>query len=141
VVGVLLTVTPDDDYIPMFAVILLHQLFEGLALGARISPLEHTSPPKKLLMGLAFSGTCPTGMAIGIGVRRSFNGSDGNTLLTLGTMDALSAGVLAWVAFVELWSADWLHGDLRAPGWRKGAVAMLSLVLGAAGMSVLGKWA
>jgi zinc transporter 1/2/3 len=141
VVGVLLTVTPDNDYLPMFTVILLHQMFEGLALGARIEPLEDMTYLKKFFMGRAFSSTCPSGMAIGIAVRRSFNANDRNTVLTLGTMNALSAGVLAWVGFVELWSADWLHGDLRLPGRTKGIVAMVSLLLGATLMSVLGKWA
>ena len=124
----------------MFAVILLHQMFEGLALGARIETLDFMSYTKKVLMGIVFSSTCPTGMGIGIGVRHSFNGNQKSTVLGLGTLYALGAGVLAWVAFVVLWSADWLHGDLRMPVRRKGAVGMLSLLLGGVLTSVLGIW-
>jgi zinc transporter 1/2/3 len=141
VVGVLLTVTPDDELATLFAVVLIHQMFEGMALGSRIGPLECVGYPKKMLMGLAFSFTAPVGMAVGIGVRTSFNDNDKRTILTLGTMDALSAGVLAWVAFVELWSKDWLLGELRNADAKKQAVAMVSLVLGLAIMSLLGKWA
>lgn len=80
-------------------------------------------------------------MAIGIGVRKSFNGMNRNTIVTLGTMDALSAGVLAWVAFVELWSKDWLYRDMRAASGWKAVAGMGGLVVGLAVMSLLGKWA
>jgi zinc transporter 1/2/3 len=140
-VGVLLAVTPDDEFAVLFAVVLIHQMFEGIALGARIASLDGVGERVKILMGLAFSATSPTGMAIGVGVRHSFNGMDKNTILTLGTMDALSAGVLAWVAFVELWSKDWLYGDLRAAAGPKVASGMAGLIAGLAIMSLLGKWA
>ena len=116
-------------------------MFEGIALGARIEPLEGITDARKVLMGLAFSFTAPVGMTIGVGVRKSFNGNDRNTALTVGTMDALSAGVLAWVAFVELWSKDWIHGEMRNADFKKGSVGMLSLILGLGIMSLLGKWA
>ncbi|KAF2431658.1 Zinc/iron permease, partial [Tothia fuscella] len=140
-VGVLLAVTPDTELPTIFAVVLIHQLFEGIALGARIAPLENVANRKKILMAIAFSVTAPLGMAIGIGVRKSFNSNDKSTIVTLGTMDALSAGVLAWVAFVELWSKDWLHGEMRDAPAKKQIVGMISLVLGIAIMSFLGKWA
>jgi zinc transporter 1/2/3 len=141
VVGVLLTITPDSELVQIFAVVLVHQLSEGLALGARIEPLEGIRASTKVVMGLAFSVTCPIGMSIGIGVRKSFNGNDRNTVLVLGIMNALSAGVLAWVAFVELWSKDWMQGELRIANAKKTTVAMLSLTSGLILMGVLGKWA
>lgn len=140
-VGVLLTITPDSELVKIFAVVLVHQLFEGLALGARIEPLEGVRASTKIIMGLSFSVTCPVGMSIGIGVRKSFNGNDKNTIIILGFMNALSAGVLAWVAFVELWSKDWLHGELRTANAKKTCVAMISLMSGLTLMGVLGKWA
>jgi zinc transporter 1/2/3 len=124
----------------MFAAILVHQMFEGLALGARVETLEFMAYMKKFLMGMIFSSACPIGMAIGIGVRRRFNGNQKSTVLVLGTLYALGAGVLAWVAFVVLWSADWLHGDLRMPGRKKGVVGIMSLLLGGHLTSVLAIW-
>jgi zinc transporter 1/2/3 len=141
VVGVLLTITPDSELVILFAVILVHQLFEGLALGARIEPMEKIRDSTKVMMGVAFSVTCPIGMGIGIGVRKSFNGNDRNTILVLGIMNALSAGVLAWVAFVELWSKDWMHGELRTANAKKTTIAMVSLISGIVLMGVLGAWA
>lgn len=140
-VGVLLTVTPDKEFPTLFAVVLIHQMFEGIALGSRIAPLEDITHLRKIVMSLAFSCTAPLGMAIGLSARKSFNGNSRGTILLLGTMDALSAGVLAWVAFVELWSKDWLHGELRNAERKRQVVGMGSLVAGIVIMSVLGKWA
>jgi zinc transporter 1/2/3 len=141
VVGVLLAVTPDGQFPTLFAVVLIHQMFEGVALGSRISSLGNVSYLKKLVMSFAFSCTAPFGMAIGLSAWKSFNGNNRGTILLLGTMDALSAGVLAWVAFVELWSKDWIHGELRNADTKRQAVGIGSLVAGLAIMSVLGKWA
>ncbi|KAF1990196.1 Zip-domain-containing protein [Aulographum hederae CBS 113979] len=140
-VGVLLTVAPDKQLPTLFAVVLIHQMFEGMALGSKISPLDCIPFGRKVLMGFAFSCTAPIGMAIGIGVRQTFNSNDKSTIITLGSMDALSAGVLAWVAFVELWSKDWLDGEMKDAPVRKQVVGMSMLVLGIVIMSILGKWA
>lgn len=80
-------------------------------------------------------------MMIGILVLKNFNGSDRTTILALGTLDALSAGILIWVGFVEMWAGDWIHGDLKRAGMVKTAAAMGSLVAGMLLMALLGKWA
>lgn len=80
-------------------------------------------------------------MMIGIIVLRSFNGSDRTTILALGTLDALSAGILIWVGFVEMWAGDWVYGGLKRAGVLKTACAMGSLVAGMVLMGLLGKWA
>ena len=69
VVGVLLAVTPDHELTVLFVVVLIHQMFEGLALGSRIEPLEGITDIRKVLMAFAFSFTAPVGIGIGIGVR------------------------------------------------------------------------
>lgn len=200
-----------DSFFPtLFAVIVFHQLFEGLALGTRIAALgrpcptstptpdgdtstsstpghnhahahEHyhthpeptttaaatTTDPKptpstdsasttsasasaskpvstlqKTLLALAFALVTPLGMAIGIGALQHFNGNDPATIVAIGTLDALSAGILVWVGVVEMWAHDWMLGGemTRAAGWRTG-LGMGGLVAGMAVMSLLGKWA
>ncbi|RCI11073.1 hypothetical protein L249_7536 [Ophiocordyceps polyrhachis-furcata BCC 54312] len=108
--------------------------------------------PMKKKLGLAalFAFITPIGMAIGIGVLGQFNGSDKSTLIAIGTLDALSAGILVWVGLVEMWAADWMKGS---PGHGHGGgeladanlfTVMLSgfaLMAGMALMSFLGKWA
>ncbi|KAL2131226.1 hypothetical protein VTI74DRAFT_5403 [Chaetomium olivicolor] len=223
-IGLTLVVAGDTFFLTLFAVIVFHQMFEGIALGTRIAALgkpcptsasthhghghgetpghnhahghEHyhihdrdhdhdhdtptpapipkhaTTEPKhsqastdadessthsttspgsvastfpmrrKLLLALAFALVTPLGMAIGIGVLHQFNGKDPSTIIAIGTLDALSAGILVWVGVVEMWAHDWMLGGemTRASPIRTG-LGMAALVLGMAIMSLLGKWA
>ncbi|KAL8725764.1 MAG: hypothetical protein Q9166_007164 [cf. Caloplaca sp. 2 TL-2023] len=141
VLGVTLVVAGDSFYNILVVVILFHQLFEGLALGSRISNLSTISLYKKLLMASAFALITPLGMAIGLGVLNSFNGNDKATIIAIGTLDAFSAGILVWAGFVQMWSFDWMYGDLRHAGVVQTCLGMFALVAGLVVMSVLGKWA
>ncbi|WYZ33936.1 hypothetical protein EsH8_I_000212 [Colletotrichum jinshuiense] len=98
---------------------------------------------KKLLIATPFALVTPIGMAIGIGVLQQFNGNDRDTIIAIGTLDALSAGILVWVGVVEMWAEDWMHGDaeLLRTGPIVTFLAGLGLVTGMIIMSVLGKWA
>ena len=118
-------------------------MFEGLALGTCIAalPPAAASTLQRCAMATGFALVTPVGMAIGIGVLDRFNGSDPATLVAIGTLDALSAGILAWVGIHEMLARDWLHGGLVAAGWVRTGVGMASLVSGIVVMSVLGKWA
>jgi zinc transporter 1/2/3 len=141
VIGITLVVAGDSVFGTLFAVIVFHQMFEGIALGSIIAGLKATSLAKKLIMGSAFAVVTPIGMGIGIGVLEHFNGNDPSTLIALGTLNALSAGILVWVGVVEMWAKDWMHGPLANSGWVLTASALFSLILGMALMSLLGKWA
>ncbi|KAG9664891.1 Zip-domain-containing protein, partial [Aureobasidium melanogenum] len=92
-IGLTLVVAGDSGFITLFIVIIFHQMFEGLALGSRISDLQ-IRMVEKLLMATAFAIVTPIGMAIGIGVLNQFNGNDPSTIIAIGTLDALSAGIL-----------------------------------------------
>ncbi|KAF6802175.1 ZIP zinc transporter [Colletotrichum musicola] len=98
---------------------------------------------KKLLIATPFALVTPIGMAIGIGVLQQFNGNDFSTIIAIGTLDALSAGILVWVGVVEMWAHDWMEGDaemLRTSPLVT-FLAGFGLVAGMIIMSVLGKWA
>ncbi|KAB2575290.1 Zinc transporter 9 [Lasiodiplodia theobromae] len=153
-IGLTLVVSGDSFFLTLFVVIIFHQAFEGIALGARIAELPSPSSSllvpgtqpvtmtTKLVMGALFALVTPVGMAIGIGVLDRFNGNDPSTLIAIGTLDAVSAGILAWVALVEMWAGDWMHdGPLAKAGLARTSVALVSLVAGMALMSLLGKWA
>ncbi|KAI4226129.1 MAG: hypothetical protein LQ349_006935 [Xanthoria aureola] len=141
IIGVTLVVAGDSFYKILVVVIIFHQMFEGLALGVRISHLSTISLLKKLLMGSGFALITPLGMAIGLGVLDSFNGNDKATIIAIGTLDAFSAGILLWTGFIQMWSFDWLYGDLRDAGAVQTGLGMFALVAGLVIMSVLGKWA
>lgn len=143
VIGITLVVAGDSAFGTLLVVIIFHQGFEGLALGTRISGLAPHTSLTKMKMALAglFSLITPIGMAIGLGVMTHFNGNDKGTLIAMGTLDALSAGILVWVGVAEMLCHDWLYGDLKRASLLKTAVGIVSLMLGMVLMSVLGKWA
>ena len=118
-------------------------MFEGIALGTCIAelPKAAASTLQKLIMAGIFALITPIGMAIGIGVLNQFNGNDPSTIVAIGTLDALSAGILAWVGIVEMLARDWMHGKLLSAGLVRTVCAMFALVCGLVLMSVLGKWA
>ncbi|THC94470.1 hypothetical protein EYZ11_006035 [Aspergillus tanneri] len=142
-IGLTLVVAGDSFYKTLLVVIVFHQFFEGLALGARIALLPGGILPTKTIMGAVFALITPIGMAIGMGVINSFNGNGKSTLIALGTLDALSAGILVWVGVVDMWARDWVMegGEmLNAPIGRV-SIGGFSLIAGTALMSLLGKWA
>ncbi|KAG9815612.1 Zip-domain-containing protein, partial [Aureobasidium melanogenum] len=139
-IGLTLVVAGDSGFITLFIVIIFHQMFEGLALGSRISDLQ-IRMVEKLLMATAFAIVTPIGMAIGIGVLNQFNGNDPSTIIAIGTLDALSAGILLYVGLVEMLAHDWMHGELSKAPLRHVIPAAVSLIAGLVLMSVLGKWA
>jgi solute carrier family 39 (zinc transporter), member 1/2/3 len=97
---------------------------------------------KKIMLAAAFAIVTPLGMGIGIGVLQNFNGNDPSTIIAIGTLDALSAGILVWVGVVEMWAHDWmLGGEMTTAGPVRTALGMVALVAGMALMSLLGKWA
>ncbi|KAI9901995.1 hypothetical protein N3K66_003812 [Trichothecium roseum] len=102
---------------------------------------------RKLALASVFAFITPIGMAIGIGVLGQFNGNDKSTLVAIGTLDALSAGILVWVGVVEMWAGDWMTGSHGHPAELADADALtvavggFGLVAGLVVMSVLGKWA
>lgn len=116
-------------------------MFEGLALGSRIADLANTNISTKLVMSSIFALITPLGMAIGLGVLHSFNGNDKSTIVAIGTLDAFSAGILAWAAIVDMWTHDWLHGDLKDASIGRMMTGLLALITGMVLMGVLGKWA
>lgn len=116
-------------------------MFEGLALGSRIADLANTNISTKLVMSSIFAVITPLGMAIGLGVLHSFNGNDKSTIVAIGTLDAFSAGILAWAAIVDMWTHDWLHGDLKDASIGRMMTGLLALISGMVLMGVLGKWA
>ncbi|KAI8267675.1 Zinc transporter 3 [Colletotrichum sp. SAR11_239] len=98
---------------------------------------------KKLILATPFALVTPIGMAIGIGVLQQFNGNDRSTILAIGTLDAVSAGILVWVGVVEMWAEDWMHGhaELLHTSPIVTFLAGFGLIAGMIIMSVLGKWA
>ncbi|CAP94684.1 Zinc-regulated transporter [Penicillium chrysogenum] len=142
-IGLTLVVAGDSFYKTLLVVIVFHQFFEGLALGARIATLHGAIFPSKASMAMAFALITPIGMAIGLGVLHTFNGNSRGTLIALGTLDALSAGILVWVGVVDMWARDWVieGGEMMNAKLGKVFTGGISFVSGLVLMGLLGKWA
>ncbi|KAG5363271.1 Zinc-regulated transporter 1 [Yarrowia sp. B02] len=140
-VGVAVTIASEDGFIALFVAILFHQTFEGIGLGSRIAALKDSSLFFKMSMCTYFTIITPIGMAIGLGVMDSMNSNDPATIWAIGTISALSAGVLIWAGLVEMLAFDWLFGDLSFAPRTRVFFAMSGLVAGMICMSLIGKWA
>ncbi|WVR07335.1 hypothetical protein IAU60_004376 [Kwoniella sp. DSM 27419] len=139
-IGVTLGAGSGNGWTTLLIVIVFHQFFEGLALGARIALLQIISRIRQFIMALAFTLITPIGIAIGIGVRHSFSQNGKASLLSVGILNSISAGILLYTAF-RLLSCDFTDGPLRDAKLSKIVVALSSMVVGLIAMSVLGKWA
>ena len=54
------------------------------------------------MLVLIFSLSAPIGIAIGIGIHSSYDANSATANITQGTLEAVSAGILLYVAFVSL---------------------------------------
>lgn len=132
-----------DKFVVLFPVIVFHQLFEGIGLGSRLSLLPRslgTSVP--LLMGLGYAVVTPIGMAIGLGLRKTYTADTPTGYYVSGTFDAFSAGILIYTGLVELLAHDFIFNDAmhKAP-MGKVVLNMFEVCLGITIMALLGRWA
>ncbi|KAF5099573.1 hypothetical protein D0Z00_001583 [Geotrichum galactomycetum] len=119
-------------------------MFEGLGLGARLerTPWSPENSWVAWLFAFLFSITTPVGIAIGLGVRKTFELNSPRALITNGVFDSISAGILIYTSLVELMGGEFLHSDEFAHSSLKtvlGAYAWMAL--GAFLMALLGAWA
>ena len=91
-------------------------------------------------MGTFFSLTTPLGIAIGIGISSFYNDNSPTALIVGGVFNSASAGILIYMALVDLLAADFMNPRLQS-NLRLQIGANASLLIGAACMSVLAKWA
>ena len=91
-------------------------------------------------MATFFSLTAPVGIAIAIGISSVYNENGPTALIVEGIFDAASAGILIYMALVDLLAADFMNPRVQN-NLRIQLGANASLLLGAGCMSVLAKWA
>ncbi|RYR53742.1 hypothetical protein HN873_019326 [Arachis hypogaea] len=91
-------------------------------------------------MGLFFSLTTPIGIAIGIGISNVYDDNSSTALIVEGVFNAASAGILIYMALVDLLAADFLNPRMQKSG-KLQIGANISLLLGAGLMTLIAKWA
>lgn len=127
----------------LYPVIVFHQSFEGLGIGARLSAIPF---PKRFswmpwALCSAYGLTTPIALAIGLGVRTTYNGASMTGSIVSGVLDSVSAGILIYTGFVELLARDFLFNPERTRNDRQLTFMVVSVLLGAGIMALLGKWA
>ena len=124
---------------PLIGALSFHQFFEGFALGGCISQAKLRSL-QSTLMACFFAITTPIGIGIGIGISSFYNASSPRALVIEGVLDSISAGILVYMALVDLIAADFLSKRMSCNA-RLQFVSYFLLFLGAALMSLLALWA
>nr|XP_043624291.1 zinc transporter 5-like [Erigeron canadensis] len=124
---------------PLLAALSFHQFFEGLGLGGSIFQAK-IKPVTVILMGASFALTTPSGIVIGILVSNTYNENTSKALMVQGVLNAASAGILIYMALVDL-----LSPDFKNPRMQNNKILLLSsnisLFLGVGLMSLLALWA
>ncbi|KAH7402652.1 low-affinity zinc ion transporter-like protein [Pyrenochaeta sp. MPI-SDFR-AT-0127] len=142
-IGLTLAVA-GEEFITLYIVLVFHQTFEGLGLGARLA--EVPWPAKKhwtpYFLALGYGISTPIAIAVGLGVRETFAPGSRTTLIVNGVFDSISAGILIYTGLVELMA----HEFMFSPYMQKGPVgrtlkAFALMMLGAGLMALLGYWA
>ncbi|KAF8045784.1 hypothetical protein N665_4427s0002 [Sinapis alba] len=140
VIGLSVGATNDTCTIKgLIAALCFHQMFEGMGLGGCILQAEYTNL-KKFVMAFFFAVTTPFGIALGIALSTVYRENSPNALITVGLLNACSAGLLIYMALVDLLAAEFMGPKLQ------GSIKMqfkcfAAALLGCVGMSILAKWA
>lgn len=80
-------------------------------------------------------------IAVGLGVRTTYNPNSFTANVVSGVLDSMSAGILIYTGLVELLARDFLFNPLRTKDSKRLAFMMATTFLGAGLMALLGKWA
>ncbi|KAG7979008.1 hypothetical protein I3843_05G108700 [Carya illinoinensis] len=124
---------------PLIAALCFHQLFEGMGLGGCILQAEYGIKMKEVMV-FFFSITTPFGISLGIGLSNIYSAKSQTALIVEGVLNAASAGLLNYMALVDLLASDFmgsrLQNSLKLQIW-----SFIAVLLGAGGMSLMAKWA
>ncbi|KAF8623214.1 hypothetical protein AX15_006452 [Amanita polypyramis BW_CC] len=139
-----LTLAVDEKFKVLFVVLVFHQTFEGLGIGSRLAYMELPTRYNWIpIAGAIIYGlTTPIGIAVGLGVRSSYNPGSMRASIVSGVLDSLSAGILLYTGLVELLAHEFLFDKEMLYGSTGRLVyAIGSMCLGCGLMAFLGRWA
>lgn len=131
-----------DEFNTLYPVIVFHQSFEGLGIGARMSAIPFKKGswlPWFLCAGYGI--TTPIAIAVGLGVRTTYNPGSFTANVVSGVLDSMSAGILIYTGLVELLARDFLFNPTRTQDNKRLTFMIVCVLLGTGIMALLGKWA
>ncbi|KAI3694580.1 hypothetical protein L1987_77547 [Smallanthus sonchifolius] len=124
---------------PLVAALCFHQFFEGMGLGGCILQANYEKKMKAMMV-FFFSVTTPFGIALGIGLSNVYQENSPTALVVVGVLNAVSAGLLNYMALVDLLASDFM-GEKLQDNMKLQTISYLAVILGAGGMSVMAIWA
>ncbi|KAL6853747.1 hypothetical protein ACP4OV_019776 [Aristida adscensionis] len=124
---------------PLVAALTFHQFFEGIGLGGCIVQAKFRLR-SVVTMALFFSLTTPVGVMIGIGISSAYDENSPRALIIEGVLNAAAAGILNYMALVDLLAEDFMNPRVQSNG-RLQLIINVSLLVGTALMSMLAIWA
>lgn len=131
-----------DEFSTLYPVLVFHQSFEGLGIGARLSLIPfQTGSWIPWILCWAYGLTTPISIAIGIGLRTTYNSGSFTAMVVSGVLDSLSSGILIYSGLVELLARDFLFNPSRTRDSVQLTFMLTSVILGTGIMALLGKWA
>ncbi|KAM0953650.1 putative zinc/iron permease [Dioscorea sansibarensis] len=127
---------------PLVAALAFHQIFEGMGLGGCIAQAGFSLATVGY-MCIMFSVTTPMGIVLGMMIfyLTGYDDSSPNALISEGLLGSLSAGVLVYMALVDLIAVDFFHNKTMSSSPPLKKASYIALVFGSAAMSVLALWA
>jgi len=147
IIGITLSTTEwnsgAESFFVLYPAIIFHQLFEGLGLGARLAFMPSTYSVWFLcFLGMLYALCTPIGMALGLGIRRTYSPDTPTFYYVSGVFDAVSAGILIYSSLVELMAHDFIFNKdmYQKPLW-KATLNILELWAGTGVMALIGRWA
>lgn len=140
VIGISMGVSNNPCTItPLVAAMCFHQLFEGMGLGGCILQAEYGMKMKAIMVAF-FATTTPLGIAIGIGILNVYNENSPIALIVVGVLNAISAGLLIYMALVDLLATEFMGAKLQG-NIKLQFVCYFAACVGMAIMSLMAKWA
>ncbi|KAL5987836.1 putative zinc transporter 10 [Asimina triloba] len=124
---------------PLVAALCFHQMFEGMGLGGCILQAAYKLP-KQAAMVFFFATTTPFGIALGIAISNVYRENSPTSLIVIGLLNASSAGLLIYMALVDLLASDFMGPKLQG-SIKLQIQSYIAVLLGAGGMSLMAKWA
>ena len=143
IIGLNLGVAGGDDFNTLYPVLVFHQSFEGLGIGARLSVIPFPTRLQWMpwVLCLAYGLTTPISIAIGLGLHNSYSGDSYTANVVSGVLDSISAGILIYTGLVEMLARDFLFNPNRTNNKKRLSLMLISLYLGTGIMALIGRWA
>ncbi|KAJ1991330.1 hypothetical protein H4R33_001393 [Dimargaris cristalligena] len=140
-IGLALGTASGTEFTSLFIALVIHQFFEGFALGSRLAELVFKRSAVPVASALIFAITTPIGVAIGMGVHSSYQANSPANLVTQGVLDSIAAGILLYSALVNLIAQEFSQASFYRQSKVRRALFFISMYTGAAVMAIIGIWA